>query len=236
MANSKESFEILEDTSGNGVAASSTQAGDASTGKTGMSVFPFVDPSGVIRFAQVSTGTPLLSDQAQIVRPLPYEPQTYSASASAFVPPASATDVFTIIGSATKTIRIHKIRVTGSTTAGGGIKTTFQLIKRSTLNTAGTRIVSTNTPHDSTNAAATANCGHYTVNPTVLGTSVGTVRSAHVAVTNTGLTGGDIEWNFEALGQPVVLRGVSEVLAINLNGVTIAGPIFSISVEWSEVA
>ncbi len=188
------------------------------------------------KMAKSNSPYPSLATDTLVVRPLPYELPTYSASASAFVPPAAAaTDIFTLIGSATKTIRIHRIRVTGSTTSGSAIKTTFNLIKRSTLNTAGTRVVGTAGAHDSTNAAATANPGHYTVNPTALGTLVAVIRSTHIAVTASGISGGVVEWDFETTGQPLVLRGATENIAINLNGGSITGPVMSVSIEWSEV-
>lgn len=183
--------------------------------------------------ATIVAATPSLSAPALAIRPIPYAPQSYSAAAVGFVPPASATDVFTITGSATKTIRINKIRVTGTTTSGSAIKTVFNLIKRSTAATGGTRVAATAVPHDSTNAAATATVGHYTANPTV-GTPVGTIRSIAGSVSATGISGGDIVFEFE-INQPIILRGITEQLAVNLNGVTITGPIMSISVDWSEV-
>lgn len=160
------------------------------------------------------------------------ENQTYSAAASGFVSAASATDVFIINGSVSKTIRITKVRVTASTTSGSAIKLTVQGIKRSTADTAGTAVTATNVPHDSTNAAATAVVRHFTANPT-LGTAVGTMRTTHVGVTQSGLSGGAIEWDFEK--QPVVLRGVAQGFAVNFNSITVSGSIVSIHCEWVEV-
>lgn len=179
--------------------------------------------------------TPSLADAGIVVRPLPYEPETYSATASNFVSAVTATDVFNIIGSATKTIRIHKIRVTGSTTSGSAIKLNIMGIKRSTANTGGTRVVATNAPHDSLNSAGTSNVGHYTANPSALGTSVGTVRASHVGITQSGLSGESVEWDFADSGQPIILRGVTEQFCVNFNSTTVTGALISIIVEWSEV-
>lgn len=179
--------------------------------------------------------TPVLADPGLVVRPLPYEPQTYSATASNFVSAATATDVFNIIGSGSKTIRILKVRVTGSTTSGSAIKLNVMGIKRSAANTGGTRVVATMVPHDSTNAAATANVGHYTANPSGLGASVGTVRASHIGITQSGLTGGAVEWDFADGGQPIVLRGTSEQFCVNFNSTSVSGALISIIVEWSEV-
>lgn len=159
---------------------------------------------------------------------------TYGASAVAFVSAASATDVFTITGSASKTIRVHKIKVSGTTTSGSAIKFTASLVKRSTANTGGTSVTATIAPYDSTQAAATAVVRHYTANPSALGTSVGVLRAESLAVTASGLTGGVIEWDLRESGQSVVLRGTTELLCVNFNAATITGPVFSISIEWSE--
>lgn len=181
------------------------------------------------------TGVAGLSDAGIVTRPLPYEPQTYSATASNFVSAATATDVFNIIGSNTKTIRIHKIRVTGSTTSGSAIKLNVRGFKRSSLNTGGTRVIATNVPHDSLNAAATANVGHYTANPSALGTSLGLVRASHIGITQLGISGGNVEWDFANDGQPIILRGASEQFCVNFNSTTVSGALISIIVEWSEV-
>jgi len=190
--------------------------------------------NGTIDVAATS-GVAGLSDVGIVVRPLPHEPQSYSASGSAFVPATTATDVYLISGSASKTVRIHKIRISGTTTSGSPIKCTIRLIKRSTANTAGTAVISTIVPHDSTNAAATAVAKHYTANPTV-GASAGDIRAVTNSFQAAGLTVGSIEFNFDNDGgQPVILRGVAENLAVNLNSTTVTGGVLSVSVEWSEV-
>jgi hypothetical protein len=182
-----------------------------------------------------SSSVAKLSDNALVVRPLPYEPQSYSATGSAFVPATTPTDIYLISGSASKTVRIRKVRISGTTTSGSAIKCTINLIKRSTANTGGTAVISTNVPHDSTNAAATAVAKHYTANPTV-GTAVGTVRSVTTSFQAAGISVGTIDFNFDNDGsQPIVLRGITENLAVNLNSTTITGGVISVTVEWSEV-
>lgn len=176
-----------------------------------------------------------LTDYAVPVRSIPYEPKGYSAVASAFAPASSATDIFTISGSASKTIRIHKIDVTGTTTSGSPIKITICLQKRSTANTGGTSVTRTNVPHDSSNAAATAEVKSYTANPT-LGTLVGNVRCVTTSFQASGITDTVLMWEFaDDGGQPIILRGVNESLVVNFNGTTVTGGVVSISVEWSEV-
>lgn len=193
------------------------------------------DLSGVETYPIASTiTTPSLSEPGMVVRPLPYEPVTYSAAAVGYVIATAATDIYTIIGSASKVIRINKIRISATTTSGTPIKVSIVLIKRSTLNTGGTRVAGLAVRHDSLSPAAAASVGHYTANPT-LGTSLGPARSASTSVTTSGVSGGDILYDFERGGEPMILRGASELLAVNLNGGTVSGPIVSVCIEWIEV-
>lgn len=162
---------------------------------------------------------------------------TYSASASGFVPAASATDIFCIKGSATKTVKITSIAVSGTTTAGSGFSASTTLVKRSTIDTGGTSVTDTAVPHDSGDMAATAVVTHYTANPT-LGNAVGNLRAHRLSIGTAGGAGnvGPLnQWDFGVrASKPIILRGVSEQLCINLGGITITGPIFSASVEWVE--
>lgn len=158
---------------------------------------------------------------------------TYSAAVTNLVTGLLATDIFTISGSATKTIRVTKISIDGLAVTGGNF--TVQLIKRSSANTGGTSTTATDVPHDSNNAAATAVVRAYTVNPTVLGTQVGLLRSNRVFISGGATTGSaEDEEHFGDLGQAVVLRGAAEFLCLNLNSVTINTPTLNLWAEWTE--
>jgi hypothetical protein len=160
--------------------------------------------------------------------------QTYAAAVSGFVPPAAATDIFTITGSATKTIRITLLRVSCTTSAGSGISINAALIKRSTADSAGTSTTMTNVPHDSTNSAATAVVKAYTANPT-LGTTVGNVRTSRFQINSAGTTSNELAYELGTRpAQTLVLRGTSEQLCVNFGGATITSPICSIAIEWTE--
>ena len=192
------------------------------------------DSSGVETNAVEATiTTPSLTASGLVVRPLPFETITYAAVATGFVAAASPTDVFTITGSATKTIRINRIIISGTTTSGSPIKITINLIKRSSANTGGTLVNDLEVPYDSLSPAATANVAHYTANPSALGTSLGTVRSTTTSIQQSGLAE-IIIWDFKD-ERPLILRGTSEILTVNFGGTTVTGPIFSITVEWAEV-
>ncbi len=156
---------------------------------------------------------------------------TYSAT-NIFTAANLATDIFTLTGSATKTIRVSRITISGTRTTATA--TALFLLKRSTANTGGTSTTLTGVPHDSQNAAATAVARSYTANPT-LGTLVGNIKTLQLYMpTTTGVVGENtIEWG-KRPGQTIVLRGTGQVLSVNLNGVTVAGNSFSISIEWTE--
>lgn len=160
---------------------------------------------------------------------------TYSASITGLLSVATATDIFTIRGSASKTVNVLKIMIsaTRSTTGFNDIL----LVKRSTANTGGTSTNPTAVPHDSADAAATAVVDAYTANPTV-GTLVGQMKSQKAFLnTAAGSGAGSVIQMQDGVGngEPIaVLRGVAQSVSINLNGVTITSGNFNIYVEWTE--
>jgi len=158
---------------------------------------------------------------------------TYAAVATPFAYAASGTDIFTITGSNTRTVRIIRISITGTQTTGA-MRDVF-LIKRSAANTGGTSITLTNVPYDSNSIAATAVVRRYTANPSGLGAAVGTVSGSKFFLSGTGVVAGSIFVEFgPRYGQAIVLRGTSELLAVNMNAVTSTGNSMTISVEWTE--
>jgi len=166
--------------------------------------------------------------------------------ASTFTPAATPTDLVIIEGSATKTIRIVRIKIITTNTAAGSQQ--FFLIKRSTADTTGTFVsAGTPVPLDSTNAAATVNrAGHFTANPGALGTAVGTmniIRAASpvaIPATFAGIVdeaGYDLLDHYvnSQLDQLVTLRGVAQTLAINFNGAAlVAGQTHAYTIVWVE--
>lgn len=164
--------------------------------------------------------------------------RSYSAASTAVASAANATDIFTITGAAGVVVRVKRISISGIATADANV--VCVLLKRSTANTAGTSTTPTVVSYDNTNAAATAVVRSYTANPTV-GTLVGNLNSVRLGVGAAAPGNGDPTqarivnlFESQAAKQDIVLRGTAEVLAINLNGVTIAGSSFSCRVEWTE--
>lgn len=167
---------------------------------------------------------------------------TYTVS-NVFTPPATPTDMITVTGSASKTVKVWSLRVCTTNTLAGSQE--FRLIKRSTADTGGTAVASTLIPQDSASAAVTATVNHYTANPGALGTAVGTLNivrwSSPVAVPGAFATNSDAcqeilpnAPNGQSI-QPVVLRGIAEQLAVNFNGAAlVAGQTHAFRATVSE--
>ena len=160
---------------------------------------------------------------------------TYSAVIRNFTPAATPTDILSVVGNASKQVKILRIEIwTTQTTAGVN---EFLLIKRSALNTGGTRAAMTAVPLDSRSPAATADVGNYTANPAGLGTAVGTVDTAKPAAgAATNTTNPNYVWDYnDTNGSPIVLRTALESLCINFNGAAVpAGFVANITVRWCE--
>jgi hypothetical protein len=160
---------------------------------------------------------------------------TYSAVATGLALASSCTDFFEIRGAATKTIIVKHIRISGFAT--GTVQATFLLVKRSTANSGGTPVACTSVSHDSTNPPAKATVQGYTANPTT-GTLVGAVRAPVFTLVAPGsnYVADILELSFGIEeDQGIILRGLNELLCLNLNGATVSGASLSVSVEWREV-
>jgi hypothetical protein len=190
-------------------------------------------PTAAATGQRVPIQTDINGRQLVVNSPIDGQRASYSMSATVTTA-ATATDVVTITGSATKTVRVTLIRVSGLATTA--ITTPVLLIKRSAANTGGTSAALTAVPHDSNNAAATATGLSYTANPTGLGAAVGTMRQDRLTFAVTASTAdAPLVWDFGARpSQAVVLRGTTQVLAVNLNSTTITGGSISIDIEWTE--
>jgi hypothetical protein len=162
--------------------------------------------------------------------------QYYGVSTQAFTPPATPTDVATIIGSATKTIRVTRLELSTTQTTAG-VNTWF-IIVRSAADTGGTSATPTIVPLDSNNAAVTSVVRSYTANPTGLGAAVGTLRATRILSDATGTTAQTVytfDFTNSGLSSGIVLRGVAQTLALNFGGAALpVGLSVSVNFEWSE--
>lgn len=190
-----------------------------------------------MRMKDAST-PPTLTDPALVVNHSPVRPYTYTAVSRSLSPTsANPTDIFTITGSATRTIRVTRMWVAAIQTTAASQE--LDIMIRSTANTGGTSTTSTNVPCDSTNPTATATVRGYTVNPTGLGTLVGIARSTKFFIP----AGGTVDqeeyfYDFTQNGtvQGEVLRGTTQVLSLNWgNGAALTtGLNLNLTIEWTE--
>jgi len=189
-----------------------------------------LNPGGtydVQRSAPGATGIPAVNTEGTRV--------TFSAAGSGFTPVATPTDFAGVIGSATKTIRVLRVTVSGVATAATPVATL--LIKRSTANSGSTPVALTKVTHDSNNAALTCTVTTYTATNPTTGSAVGTARAKYLNLgAAAGGAAGEIVWDFTTRnGQGIVLRGVAEGLFLNWGGVAVpAGTILTFDFECSE--
>ena len=160
---------------------------------------------------------------------------TFSTGSVGFTVPATPTDVVAIYGSATRTIRVLRVVVSGTAaTAAQGIA--VALIKRSTALTGGTAVVPVTAVFDSNSPAATASVAHYTALGTP-GTSAGIVaaRTVNFPITTSAFSDRIIVDFATNNAQGLVLRGTTQGLVVNLNGVALANATtMSYEVVWTE--
>lgn len=161
---------------------------------------------------------------------------SYRAAITGLAAVTGCTDLFTIAGSATKTVRITRVEFSGTEATAAQYLDVLGIV-RSTVDTAGTKTNPTAVPLDSNDPAATATVAAYTANPT-LGTTVATVRADKVllALTGTPTQPDRLVWDFgNRPSKDLVLRGAAQQFAINLNGVAIANAtLIDIAIEWTE--
>lgn len=160
--------------------------------------------------------------------------QTFSAASPGFTIPATAQDICTLTGSATKNIRIRRIIISAK---NADLQSDpVAIIKRSTNTTGGVSVLTTKVPYDSANAAATAVAEYYTTSSgSTAGTLVGVLADILVPFGN--LTTGLVvptTFEFGKLGQPIVLRGAAQQVAVNLSNLTYTTGTMTCTFEWTE--
>lgn len=169
---------------------------------------------------------------------------TYHAVGVAIAIGTAPTDVACITGSATKTIRLKKVRLSG--TAGTAINISAYLTKHIVADTGGTAATGTALPTaypmDSTNATATATLQAYTANPTVADAASTVINAATlfmpVTSTASGTTPLVFNWGEGGIAlQGPILRGVAQQVCVNLNGVTApSSGVLNVEWVWTELS
>lgn len=166
---------------------------------------------------------------------------TYAAMGYGIVPASSATDVACITGSATRTVRVQWIRVSG--TAGTLVTLPVLLNKHTVANTGGTAATTTALPApmklDSGSPTATATTTAYTANPTI--DSTATQLDAMVASLNTtsALVNGSqafFDYRSRPFMEAPTLRGVAQQYCVNLGAISVSSGLLAVSFGWTEAA
>lgn len=162
---------------------------------------------------------------------------TYCASWAAFAPVATPTNILSLTGSATKTIRLLRIGISATKTTAGIID--VQVNKYSSALTGGTPVAPTGVvSFDSTSPAATATPRTWTANSTGGGALVGAIKNTKITVPVAAVAGAaQNTYVFEFannFSQDIYIRGTAEVVALTLLGVTLTGGSVALWVEWTE--
>lgn len=192
---------------------------------------------GTAALAQVNT-VPQVGVSSGIIKQ-----NTYSAVSIGLVPASAATDIFCISGSASKTISIKRMSISG--TAGTLVTAPFTLLRRASLNTGGTAAVTTALPVAATNLssdlAATAVLIAYTANPTIVDASPLYFRTATLSLNTTAALVAQprLIWEFgEAVGEFSrgldILKNTAQQICINLNATTVTTGLINIDITWVE--
>lgn len=172
---------------------------------------------------------------------------TYTAAFVGLTPPASATDLICISGSATKTIRLQRIRLSG--TAATLITAPFTILRRASLDSGGTAASTTANPANTIQSmdpssypvsAATATLVSYTANPTINDTSPTYIDSASITLTGTATSTVIVPATFdfgvyiEDLIAAPTLRGTAQQICVNLNSTSISTGLINGTIVWTE--
>ncbi len=140
-----------------------------------------------------------------------------------------------LAASASKTIRLQRVRVSG-TCGTAAIYADVKLLKLSTNPSSGTAVTLTQVPLISSSAAGSSGlCVIYSAEPTE-GTVTGTIGSATMfaPITGTPATGGSIvDFNFAIAGEletPVLVAGGTQAFALKIG--TAYSNALTLNVEW----
>jgi hypothetical protein len=168
---------------------------------------------------------------------------TYAASGIGLVPAASATDIACITGSATKTVRVQQIKISG--TAGTLVNVPVSIRKNASADTGGTLATTTALPvaysmdsNTTTNPTSGAVLAAYTANPTIPDSTPGLIDTGIVVLTATGTLAGNtglfFDYRERNFSQAPTLRGVAQQLCINLNATSVTSGVLSVTFQWTE--
>jgi len=173
---------------------------------------------------------------------------TYSSAFFGLVPVVtSATDQICISGSATKTIRIQRLTIAG-TTATANQSVPLSLLRRVSLDTGGTAALTTANPgvttqiakRDVSTSAPTAVLVSYTAAPTIVDSAPTYIDSLMMTMSLVVATGspGVVDFNYardiENLLQAPTLVGVNSQICVNNSAALTNASLWNGSIVWTE--
>lgn len=168
---------------------------------------------------------------------------TYSAGFFGLVPPASATDMVCIAGSANKTIRVLNFTLSGTATTA--VSVPVMLVRRVTVDTGGTAASTTANPantiakRDVNSVAASAVPISYTAVPTITDSSPTYIaaQSLNLSPLATASAITPLSFDFSPLvdlTQPPALVGAAAQMCLNFGAVSVTGGVLNGSITWTE--
>ena len=193
-------------------------------------------PVNVSQIAGATTATGFGVSGAGTQRVVPAQEATYGATLTARTATAAGINrFFSICGSATKTVRIQNLTVSG-TIATTAKNVDVLAIKTSTATLGGTRTTMARTPFDSNSAAATV---AEPVFCTVLCTGGGVLgviaaRQGYFPIAPALDSPAVFDWSNRTDSEAPVLRGTAQCLEANFGTTTTNVPTLLVSVVWTE--
>jgi hypothetical protein len=197
-----------------GIAQTSYNNGAAST--QGRDVAPNVGTDGLLWVASLPA-----------IRPASYVASKKFAA-------SSTTDNAVMPGNASNTVLLTAIRLTCTQTTAGNIN--VEIIKRSAADTSGTSAAMIAVPDDSNYSAATSAPLSYTGTGPSAGAAVGDIDNAQIGcMAPATATPNDI-YLLNRRQKPIVLRGTSQQVAVNIGNAALSGGNLTVTFEWIETA
>lgn len=185
--------------------------------------------------ASTNAGTPDAGTQRVFIA----QRATYTAATTAKTATAAGTGpFFSICGSATKTVRVLSIRISG-TVATAAVYGDVTIRKTSTATSAGTATALTKVPLDPDSAAATVNLLNYYTALATAGSLVGTVGAQGAVFPITATVAASManilfDWMNRQESEAPVLQGTGQCLEAGFGTTTTNAPTLQIEVTWTE--
>lgn len=172
---------------------------------------------------------------------------TYGATSIGLSPSANSTDIVCLTGSATKTVKLTQVMVSG--TAKVAITVPVSVRLNSAADTSGTAATGRAIPYAysyvSSQTAATATLTAYTASPTLNTASPGIVGSTVLSMPTTASgvaspTSAQFSWGNRGGSMQPTLAGVAQQACVSLAGTTLTSgvsfdtPLINVTFEWQE--